>query len=333
MGKLALVLGCLGFIGSETMRRLHKLGWGVIGVDSCIGSGEENLEFYEYRLGQLSDVGRVFQNDFESWCGQYGGVLPDVVVNCAAVAGVRASFLEPHRAAVNNYSMVAKLLEWMDTKGIRFLVQSSTSSVYAGHNPPFSESAKPGLQLSPYSASKLAAENLIRTWALQRDIRYCVLRYFTVVGPLGRRDMLLQRLIESAIDGREVEIYGNRTRSFTDVRDVAEANVAAANSLFTGGPAAGQTLNIGNPSNVFSVERVIALVDQLAKKNGWGGEAEDSRLNLMRMNEDPADMPETDTFITKAQNCLRWTPHIDLEQTIFDAGTAYEEFRECTGAA
>jgi nucleoside-diphosphate-sugar epimerase len=82
-------------------------------------------------------------------------------------------------------------------QGVSKIVQASTSSLYGAHNPrPFKEDADISKPLSPYAASKGAAEMLSHSYHHLHGLEITVLRYFTVYGPAGRPDMSIFRFIQ-----------------------------------------------------------------------------------------------------------------------------------------
>jgi nucleoside-diphosphate-sugar epimerase len=101
---------------------------------------------------------------------------------------------------------------------------------YGAHNPlPFTEDADTDRPLSPYAASKKAAEVLAYTYHHLYGIDVTILRYFTAYGPAGRPDMSVFRFVQWVAEGRPVVVYGDgkQSRDFTYVDDIAAGTVAA----------------------------------------------------------------------------------------------------------
>src|SRR5690606_36020506 len=148
----------------------------------------------------------------------------DAVINLAARAGVRYSIENPHVYFSTNTQGTLNLLEAMRLRGVRKLVLASTSSLYAGAAMPFREDADTSRPLSPYAASKLAAEALAHTYHHLFEIDVSVVRYFTVYGPAGRPDMSPFRFVKWIDEGTPIRLYGDgtQTRDFTYIDDIAE---------------------------------------------------------------------------------------------------------------
>ena len=81
------------------------------------------------------------------------------------------------------------LLNLMKEFGVQKMVLASTSSLYAGQSMPFNEDLAVNTPISPYAASKKAAEVMAYSYHYLYNIDISIVRYFTVFGPCGRPDM------------------------------------------------------------------------------------------------------------------------------------------------
>ena len=185
-----LVTGCAGFIGWKVCEYLLSAGYEVVGVDNLNDAYDVRLK--RWRLVQLEGrrefvfrpldicdrpaMEKVFRED-----GPF-----DVVINLAARAGVRPSVENPWVYIETNVTGTLNLLELCHRFGVKKFVLASTSSLYGANNPrPFREDARTDGPLSPYAASKKAAEALCYTYHYLYGLDITVLRYFTVYGPAG----------------------------------------------------------------------------------------------------------------------------------------------------
>ena len=101
---------------------------------------------------------------------------------------------------------------------------ASTSSLYGSHNTvPYREDADTNRPLSPYAASKKAAETLAFTYHHLHGLDVSIPRYFTVYGPAGRPDMSIFRFIRRIAEGESIVVFGDgsQSRDFTFVDDIA----------------------------------------------------------------------------------------------------------------
>jgi nucleoside-diphosphate-sugar epimerase len=180
-------------------------------------------------------------------------------------------------------------------------VLASTSSVYGSHNPlPFREDADTSLPLSPYAASKKAAEELCYTYHYLHGLDVTILRYFTVYGPAGRPDMSPFRFVQWISEGTSVTVFGDGTQSrdFTYVDDIAHGTIAGV------GLSGYNIVNLGSDQPIILMD-AIHLIEELIGKQ--------AKLEF-RPNH-PADMPATWADIRRAKTLLHWQP-----QTPFAAG-------------
>jgi nucleoside-diphosphate-sugar epimerase len=161
---------------------------------------------------------------------------------------------------------------------------------------PFVETADVTNPISPYAATKLAAEALARTWHHLHGINVAILRYFTVYGPAGRPDMSPFRFVEWIRRGQRIQLFGDgsQTRDFTYIDDVAEGTVAA---LALRGC---EVLNIGGGNQPFSITAMIGAIEE-----GLGKQAV-----IEYLPPNPADMHDTSADITKAHRLLAWRPRV-----------------------
>ena len=258
---MILVTGCAGFIGSRVVQELLGRDEAVVGVDTLNDAYDVRMK--EWRLSRLqAEKGFVFCStdiaDQEGMGQIFGRYSPDAVINLAARAGVPASLTDPKAYYETNVTGTITLLELAQSHGVRKFVLASSSSVYGKGPRPFREDAVDLQPLSPYAASKLAAEQLCYTYHHLYSIDTTVLRYFTVYGPAGRPDMSVFRFVRWIAEGEPVILYGDGTqeRDFTYVDDVARGTVLALE------PTGYNVLNLGVDRPV-SIAKVLELLEKL----------------------------------------------------------------------
>jgi UDP-glucuronate 4-epimerase len=213
-----LVTGAAGFMGSHLTEALLGRGNDVVAVDSF-------TDYYDPSLKEENARGfAVARLDVAEHGLPLDGV--DGVFHLAAQPGVRASFEQLEVYLRRNVLATQRVLE---QSGVR-VVFASSSSVYGDAEAyPTPESARPR-PISPYGITKLACEHLARAYGGDT----VGLRYFTVYGPRQRPDMAFARLVEAALEGRDFELYGDASRSFTYVADAVAATIAAMERGRTG---------------------------------------------------------------------------------------------------
>ncbi|HEY6103351.1 MAG TPA: NAD-dependent epimerase/dehydratase family protein, partial [bacterium] len=275
----------------------------IVGVDSLDDAYDVRLK--RWRLARLTALaGFSFQQ--VDICNRteleevFRAHACDRVVNLAARAGVRRSLVDPWAYYQSNVIGTLNLLTCCRDHGIKTFVLASTSSLYAGSAVPFDEQRPTDRPLSPYAASKKAAEVLCHSYAHLYGVSTTVLRYFTVYGPAGRPDMSPFRLVQWISEGRPVTIYGDgrQSRDFAYVDDVAAGTLAAV-AVADGY----EIINLGSEQQVPLLE-AIHIVERLV-----GREA-----TLVHLPPSPADLPATRASIAKAKAQLGWSPQVKIEQ-------------------
>jgi UDP-glucuronate 4-epimerase len=241
-----LVTGAAGFIGRHMAARLTNDGHEVVGVDRRPWEhGEPPAAFCQDDLLTV-DLDPLLD-----------GV--EYVIHLAGQPGVRESWSQFPKYSRGNIELTQRLLEALRGRPVRKFVLASTSSVYGTAPMPAREEG-PALPVSPYGATKLAAEGLCSLYGRTAAIPWLALRYFTVYGPGQRPDMAFTRWLTAARDGAPIEVYGDGTqlRDFTYVGDAVDVTLQAALA-----PAAqGMALNVGGGRPV-TVNEALTLIEQV----------------------------------------------------------------------
>ena len=222
------------------------------------------------------------------------------VINLAARAGVSYSMENPHVYMSTNAQGTLNILEMMRKYEIKKMVLASTSSLYAGQPMPFKEDLPVNTPISPYAASKKAAEVMCYTYHYLFGIDMSVVRYFTVYGPAGRPDMSIFRFIKWIDEGTPIELFGDGTqaRDFTYVDDIAKGTIKALK------PVGYEIINLGGGKNPISINYVISQIENLLGK----------KAIIDQKSFHKTDIKETWADISKAKELLDWQPSVALEQ-------------------
>ena len=310
-----LLTGAAGFIGARTAELLLDAGHRVVGVDDVNDAYDPRVK--RHRLAKLTARAdfRFLELDIakRDALARIGDERFDAVLNLAARAGVRASVENPWVYVDANVTGTLNLLEWCRARGVRKFVLSSTSSVYGGSDAAvFREDQESSRPISPYAATKKAAEALCYTWHALHGLDVTVLRYFTVYGPAGRPDMSVFRFVRRIREGEPITVYGDGSmaRDFTYVDDVARGTIAALR------PLGYEIVNLGG-EHPAEVRELVATVERTL-----GLEAE-----VRYEPAHPADVPRTAACIDKARRLLDWEPRVSLAQGVANAAAWYEAER------
>ena len=272
-----LLTGAAGYIASHTWLALEAAGMRVVGLDNFANSSAHVLD----RLRQLgADVSRFVAADVRD-AGALDRVLGaqpiDAVVHFAALKAVGESTAQPLAYYANNVGGLVTLLEAMQRNACRKIVFSSSATVYGRpERLPIREDAALATT-SPYGATKLIAENILRDLcAAEPAWSIALLRYFNPVGahesgligedPRGTPNNLMPYVTQVAVGKRPaLQIFGSDydtpdgtgVRDYLHVQDLAEGHVAALRHLLA--EKGSVTVNLGTGHGVSVLELVQAF--------------------------------------------------------------------------
>lgn len=311
-----LVTGAAGFIGSHVVEALLAVGHRVVGLDNFDdfyprGVKESNLARV---LG--APAFRLVEGDVRDARLLAGLTTSDtVVVHLAARAGVRPSIELPELYTSVNVLGTATLLEAARLAGARRVVYASSSSVYGDTAPvPFEETWPAVQPISPYAATKRAAELLCATYAHLYPARIIALRFFTVYGPRQRPDLAIHKFARLMAEGRPVPFFGDGSteRDYTYIDDIVAGVLGAVD--WTGAAAAGagafEIVNLGE-SRTTRLDRLVGLVSE-----ALAGEGMPASPVLDRRPAQPGDVLRTCADISKARRLLGYAPATTVEEGI-----------------
>ncbi len=250
---------------------------------------EDNFSFHKGDIEDLEFLEEIFKKYRFS-----------AILNLAARAGVRYSIENPFVYLSTNTQGTLNLLELSRRFGVGKFILASTSSIYAGSPLPFKESLPVNNPISPYAASKKAAEVMAYTYHYLYGIDVTVFRYFTVYGPAGRPDMSIFIFTKKLIEGKPIDVFGDgsQERDFTFVEDIALGTVKALDR-----DVGFEVINLGS-NRPFKLSHVIELLEKLTGKK--------ATINYRPFHR--ADMKATWADIEKAKRILGWEPRVGLEE-------------------
>ncbi len=311
-----LITGAAGFIGSKVAELLLRDGHQVVGVDNLNTAYDVRLK--EWRLAQLQPLpGFTFRRlDITDRAGLealFRTFAFDAVLNLAAWAGVRRSVENPWVYIETNVTGTLNLLELCKAHGVPKFVLASTSSLYGKDNPmPYREDANTDHPLSPYAASKKAAEALTYTYHYLYGLDVTVFRYFTVYGPAGRPDMSPFRFVKWIIEGDPVIVFGDgqQKRDFTYVDDIARGTILGLK------PLGYEVINLGSDTPIVLMD-LIRLIERLTGH----------KAKLVFKSRHPADVLATWADVGKAERLLGWRPSTSFEKGVAAVVAWYREHR------
>lgn len=228
------------------------------------------------------------------------------VVHLGAYAGVRSSIASPLIYEETNVHGTLVLLEAARAVGVERFLMISSSTVYGGGaQVPFREDAPLGVPLSPYGATKQAAELLCQTYYHLYGVPTVRLRPFNVYGPRIRPDLALYVFASAIARGRSLPLFGDGSvrRDFTHISDICDGLGAA----LAAPQAVGEAINLGHHAPV-TMRELLALLEQALGRKAI-------------IEERPAvagDMAVTCADLTKAERLLSYRPKVALVEGLRD---------------
>tara|TARA_A100001011_G_scaffold147805_1_gene155912 strand:- start:256 stop:1266 length:1011 start_codon:yes stop_codon:yes gene_type:complete len=272
-----LVTGGAGYIGSHTCIELLNQGHKVVVVDNLVNSHSESLQrveeltgknipFYAVDLSNEAEITKVFSEH-----------IIEAVIHFAGLKAVGESVEQPLRYYDNNIRSTLVLCKLMQSFSVKYLVFSSSATVYGlAESNPIPETA-PLSTTNPYGRTKLFIEYILNDWITTFDgASVALLRYFNPVGahasgrigedPQGIPNNLMPYITQVAAGRREkLSIFGNDydtvdgtgVRDYIHVVDLAMGHVKALDALIhlTGS----HVYNLGSGNGTSVLELVQAF--------------------------------------------------------------------------
>lgn len=309
-----LLTGAAGFIGSTLARRLLRDGCEVTGLDAF----DETLYPSAYKRRYVADL--LAHPRFELIEGnildmplveRLAARRPDAIVHLAALAGVRNSLNEPRRAFRVNVEGTVNLLEAARLHGITRFLFTSSSSVYdplVRDAPPLPlrESDATLRPVSPYGASKRAAELYCSSYSDVYGLHTTCLRLFSVYGPCQRPDLAIHKFTRLLIEGRPVPIFGDGSslRDYTYVDD-AVAGIVAALDRIGSGPRRHRVYNLG-AGRTTTLHDLLKLLERAVGRDAV----------LDRHADQAGDVFATLADTSRARDELGYAPTVSIEEGV-----------------
>jgi UDP-glucose 4-epimerase len=237
MGKLVLVTGGAGLIGSHLCERLVRDGHTVISLDNYFaGSKENHVEGVEYREGHTKDIEiRIPET-------------PDLIFHLGEYSRVEQSVFEPEVVHDLNVVGTAAVVEYWKKRKCKL--------VYAGSSTKFGDGGKARLT-SPYASTKADNTELVKNTGDALNLPYAITYFYNVYGPrerAGAYGTVIEIFKQMYLRGAPLTVTapGTQMRNFTHVYDIVDGLV------LVGEKGTGDEYGLGN-EKVFSILEVARL--------------------------------------------------------------------------
>lgn len=322
-----LVTGGAGFIGSHACKALAHAGFAPVAYDNLSRGHAHAVKWGPLEEGDIRDRERLVE------------VLRRqqirAVMHFAALAYVGESFTAPDAYYDVNVAGTRSLLQAMHKADVSVLVFSSSCAVYGIPEGGVCHETLPLHPISPYGASKAAAEQVLRMHAAAHGLQWLSLRYFNAAGadPDGElheehepETHLIPLAIRAALpDAAPLSIFGldyptrdgSAERDYVHVSDLADAHVAALGRLIANGGA--EAINLCTARGATILEVCAAVKDVLGRAPA-----------TIAAPRRPGDPPRLVGSGKRARELLGWSPwRSDLRTLIADAARGLDGNAPC----
>ena len=311
MAEKVVVTGAAGFIGSHVVEALLARGDVVVGIDNFDTFYDPDLKRANLADAMLHPSFELVEADVRDAAAMrrvIDAFHPDVIAHFAARAGVRPSIQDPALYVAVNVLGTTVLLEAARAAKISRIVVASSSSVYGNDaTPPFREDEPAISPISPYAATKRAAELMCESYASLFDwMRIISLRFFTVYGPRQRPDLAIHSFTRKIVAGEVVPFFGDGTaeRDYTYITDTVQGVLGAIDRSRTSKPGH-EIFNLGE-SAVTSLSTLVQLIER----------ALGVTARLERLPSQPGDVRRTLADISRAREYLGYAPSVQVSDGI-----------------
>ncbi len=299
----ALVTGGAGFIGRWLVKKLLEENIEVSVIDNLENGMESNLEeFIGHPL-----LKRVVYDDIlnEKALHALFESKPDIVYHLAAQINVHESLENPSKAFAINIHGTYNILEECRTLGTKVMLMG-TCMVYdmAESHKPIHE-CHPLKPVSPYAASKLAAEVLAQSYHHSYGLPVVTCRPFNTYGPYQKYNLeggVVSIFVRQTLNGEDLNVYGDgtQTRDLLYVEDCVDFLYKASMCE----AATGEVINAGSGEDI----AVIDLARMVC--------ADPGRIRFVEHHHPQSEIPKLLCDYSKARSLLGWKPKVDLPSGI-----------------
>lgn len=296
-----LITGCCGFIGSHLSEKLLKLNHNIIGIDNLNNYYDTNIKLKNLEILKIYQNFSFYKEDIIN-TQIITKLKPEIVINLAAMAGVRYSLENPKLYIKNNVEGQTNLLEQAAKNNIKMFIYASSSSVYGKNEKvPFTETDTLNNINSPYAASKRSCEIMANLYHKLYNLPVFGLRFFTVYGPRGRPDMAPYKFLYKISNSEKIDKYGNGEsyRDYTYIDDIVKGIIGVIKNK---NKRICEIYNLGN-STPISLNKFIEICEKITNK----------KAIINQLPDQPGDVPKTYSNIEKSKKDLDYSPSTNLE--------------------
>ena len=298
--KRVLVTGAGGFIGSHLVEELVKRGAIVKAFIRYTSRGDIGLLKY---LNLIREPEIIYGDLRDKWAVFEAVKNVDIIFHLGAVISVAYSYVHPEEVIDVNTRGTLNILHAVKEYKTENVVYVSTSEVFGNPRYVPIDEDHPKRAQSPYAASKIAADEIVRSFNVSYGMNIKTVRPFNTYGPGQSLRAVIPWIIYQALN-QDVVYVGNihTKRDFTYVTDTVKGILMIAER----GPDGGE-LNLGTGIS-FSIREIVEMVSEIMGKN----------LKIIEKGErkrpEDSDIVELVSSNKKARELLGWEPEIDFRE-------------------
>ncbi len=316
-GKRVLVTGAAGFIGSHLAEALVRLGADVRVLIRYNSKGSRgHLDTLDGDISAALDVHATTVEDPFAVRRAVAGC--DTVFHLAALIGIPYSYIAPQHYVQTNIQGTVNVLEACLREDVRRLVHTSTSETYGTAQRLPIDEQHPLVGQSPYSASKIAADQMAVSYHRSFQLPVAILRPFNTYGPRQSARAIIPAVISQLQAGAETLLLGNLEprRDLNFVADTVAGFVGIAHC----DAAIGEVSNVGAGKTV----SIAALVERLIALSGRDVRVE---IDPARVRPNASEVMALQADITKAQRLFGYAPKVSLDDGLQQTWTWMDAHR------
>jgi len=291
------ITGADGFIGSHLTEALVRLNHDV----KCL-----SLYNSFNTWGWLDDCSQDVKNNFEVITGDIRDSeliknaikKTDIVFNLAALIGIPYSYKAAKSYVDTNINGLLNVLYAAKEYNVKQIIHTSTSEVYG--TPKFIPITEehPVIGQSPYSASKIGADQIAISFHKSFNLPVTILRPFNTYGPRQSNRAVIPTIITQMLKNKNLNLGSTfPTRDFTYVEDTVNAMALSINNK----KSIGEVINIGSNFEI-SIKNIVSLVSQITSKKIK------IRKDTNRVRPKKSEVLRLLSSNTKAKKILKWKP-------------------------
>lgn len=298
--RKVLVTGSAGFIGSEFVRQIIKRNYDVIVVDKITYAGDlERLrdvkgqyKFYKQGVNNKKQLEKIVEEE-----------KPSIIIHFAAESHVDRSILDADTFIKTNVSGTQILLDIAKKYPIERFIHVSTDEVYGDIEEGETHEDTPLNPSSPYSASKAAADLLVKSYIRTYNVPAIIVRPSNNYGPWQYPEKFIPVVIYKALKGEKIPVYaqGLNVREWLYVSDCADAIITIVEK-----GKLGEVYNVGSGLEKRNIDVVEAILRQVNKSSDL----------IVFVKDRPGHDYRYRLNSHKIKNELHWNAKVDFENGI-----------------